>query len=56
MDVLFNISPTLPSAGEQATHKNPEEYAEPCVEWNAGVSWYHSGWHDHQNTQVGTKL
>lgn len=41
------------SAGKQATHKNPEEYAEPSVEWNADISWNHCSRHDHQNAQVG---
>lgn len=41
------------SAGKQVTHKNPEEYTEPSVEWNADLSWHHSSRHDHQNAQVG---
>lgn len=44
------------SSGKQATHKNPKEYAESGVEWDAGVSRHYGGWHDHQNTQVGALL
>lgn len=50
----FHLSSS--TSGKQAPHKNPEEYTEPSVEWNAGVSWHHSSRHDHQNAQVGAQL
>lgn len=53
---VFSYFFLFSSVGQQATHKNPEEYAEPSVEWNAGVSRHHSSWHDHQNAQVGAPL
>lgn len=53
---LFSYFFSFVSSGKQATHKNPEEYAEPNMERGAGVSWHHSSRHDHQNAQVGAPL
>lgn len=49
-------SNVFPSTGQQTPHKDSEEHSEPSVEWDPGVSRNHSGWHDHQNSQVGSGL
>lgn len=43
------------SSGKQATHKDVKEYFESSVEWDAGVSWYNSRGHDHEDTKVGAQ-
>lgn len=52
----FSFVLSLSSSGKQAKDKNPEEYIKPSVEWDTGVPWHHSSWHDYQNAQVGWLL